>query len=91
MGFPRSERPHEQRVLLVVTAIMVSKRWLEGKPGNFLLAMPQARSSMDRNFILQNSRITFGGAYPGRRAPAVWLTNREMNRSYPERWRGSLV
>jgi hypothetical protein len=68
MGFPRSERPHEQRVLLVVTAIMVSKRWLEGKPGNLLLAMPQARSSMDRNFIQQNSRVAFGGPHPGRRA-----------------------
>jgi hypothetical protein len=64
MGFPRSERPHQQRVLLVVTAIMVSKRWLEGKRGNILLAMPQARSSMDRNFIQQNSRV----AFPGRRA-----------------------
>jgi hypothetical protein len=44
---------------------MVSKRWRQGKRGNILLAMPQARSSMARNFILQNSKITFGGPHPG--------------------------
>jgi hypothetical protein len=47
---------------------MLSKRWRQGKRGNILLAMPQARSSMARNFIQQNSRNAFGGRYPG---PAV--------------------
>jgi len=56
---------------------MLSKRQRQGKRGNILLAMPPARSSMPRNFILQNLKITFGGPHPGWRAPAVWLTNRE--------------
>jgi hypothetical protein len=37
------------------------------------------------NFILQNSMNAFDGRYPGPRAPAVWLTNREMIRSSSER------
>jgi hypothetical protein len=45
---------------------MLSKRQRQGKRGKILLAMPQARSSTARNFILQNSRIAFGGRYPGR-------------------------
>jgi hypothetical protein len=47
---------------------MVSKRRRQGKRGNILLAMPQARFSMDQNFTRQNLRNAFGGRYPG---PAV--------------------
>jgi hypothetical protein len=53
---------------LLPQAIMLSKRRRQGKRGNILLAMSQARPSMARNFILQNSRNAFGGRYPG---PAV--------------------
>jgi hypothetical protein len=65
---------------------MLSKRRRQGKRGNILLAMSQARPSMARNFILQNSKNAFGAAgIPAPRLPLVWLTNREMNRSSSER------
>jgi hypothetical protein len=40
---------------------MLSKQRRQGKRGNILLAMPQARSSIAWNFIPQNSAIAFGG------------------------------
>jgi hypothetical protein len=46
MEFPHLERPRERRVLLVAAAGMVSKRRRQGKRGNILLAMPQARFSL---------------------------------------------
>jgi hypothetical protein len=50
MKFPHLERPREQRVLLVAAAGMVSKRRRQGKRGNILLAMPQARFSIAFEF-----------------------------------------
>jgi len=55
-----------RRILLVVAAGMLSKRRRQGKRGNLLLAMPQARSSMAWNFTLQNSAIAFGGQHAAR-------------------------
>jgi hypothetical protein len=42
--------------LLVIAAGMLSKQRRQGKRGNILLAMPQARFSMNQNFTLQNSK-----------------------------------
>jgi hypothetical protein len=75
--------------LLVIAAGMLSKQRRQGKRGNILLAMPQARFSMDQNFTLQNSKIAPVAKHAVRRA--VWLTNRESPRSSPEQHRGSLV
>jgi len=43
-------RPRERRVLLVAAAGMLSKRRRQGKRGNILLAMLQARPSMAFEF-----------------------------------------
>jgi hypothetical protein len=67
MQFPHFERPRGGS-LLVIAAGMLSKQRRQGKRGNILLAMPQARFSMDQNFTRQNLRNAFGGRYPG---PAV--------------------
>jgi len=40
---------------------MLSKQRRQGKRGNILLAMPQARSSFAGNFTPQNPAIAFGG------------------------------
>jgi hypothetical protein len=76
MKFPHLERPREQRVLLVAAAGMVSKRRRQGKRGNILLAMPQARSSMAFEFHPANSKMFSAGRVPAG-APTVWLTSRK--------------
>jgi hypothetical protein len=43
--------------LLVVAAGMLTIQRRQGKRGNILLAMPQARSSIAWNFTLQNSAL----------------------------------
>jgi hypothetical protein len=91
MEFPHLERPRERRVLLVAAAGMVSKRRRQGKRGNILLAMPQARFSRAFEFHPAKFEHAYGGASIPAGAPAVWLTNRESARSSPERHRGSLV
>jgi hypothetical protein len=88
MEFPHFERPRSG-FLLVVAAGMLAKQRRQGKRGNILLAMPQARSSMDWNFTLQNSAIEFGGAHTARRS--VRLINRERARSSPEQNRRSFA
>jgi hypothetical protein len=69
MEFPHLERPRERRVLLVAAAGMVSKRRRQGKRGNILLAMPQARFSRTFEFHPAKIRTCLRrGQHPGRRA-----------------------
>jgi hypothetical protein len=48
MGFPHFERPRTSGSFFVAAAGMLAKPRGQGKRGNILLAMPQARFSMAR-------------------------------------------
>jgi hypothetical protein len=63
---------------------MLAKQRRQGKRGNILLAM---RRPALRAFEFHPAKFedTFCGQYPDPRAAAVWLPNREMNRSSSER------
>jgi hypothetical protein len=55
---------------------MVSKRRRQGKRGNILLAMLQARFSTAFEFHPANSKMFSAGRVPVG-APTVWLTSRK--------------